>query len=687
MQHQTVCRMCAACCPVTVEVRDGRLLRAERKSSLPREERLVCPKLAAAPDIVYSPERIPTPLVRDPGEPPGVFRKASWDEALDRVAERFGRLKTVYGAETVAWLRGMAADWGCQWDYANRLMNAFGSPNTIGNGSVCHVARDMAHEFTYGAMTVPQLKSARCIVVWGKNDRNTGPGAWEAILHARRHGAKLIVVDPVKTPLADMADIWLQVKPAHDGWLAMAMIHEIIENDLYDRDFVRKYCTGFDALARAARAFPAESVASRLWLDPAEIRKAARLYATTRPACIEDGNGLDMQLHVFQATRAVCTLRAITGNLDREGGDAIPQPVPLQHMQLRERRPAGVRSITQEAYPLFSGFHETLGLHAQSCVVDAILEERPYPIRMLVVQSSNPAVTMTDAQRVRKALEKLEFLVVIDPFLTQTARLAHVVLPATTCFEKTQLNLKYMCNSPVFLQDRVIDAVGDSRPDWRIVFGLARRMGLEAEFPWRTAEEAIDHQLAPSGLTVDRLRQHPEGVRVDALRFEKYRTDGFHTPSGKVELFSERLAEAGHPPVPCMDGFVDNPLPFADTIGEGALIGMSGERPGRFTHTQFHHVPSLLESEGEAFVDIHPEDAGPRRIHEGERVTVATPRGRVRMKARISTEVHAGSIRMAWGWGEVDPEWNLNRLTDDARRDPITCTPSNRSFMCRIEAD
>lgn len=679
MQTHTVCRLCSACCPVTVTVEGGRLVRAERKSFRPAEKRLHCPKLAAAAEIVYSPDRLQRPLVRTKGG----FREASWDEALDRVAGEFLRLKATEGPQAVAWLRGMAADWGAQWDYANRLMNAFGSPNTVGNGSVCHVARDMAHCYTYGAMTLPQPKDARCIVIWGKNDRNTAPGACEAIFHAREQGARLIVVDPVKTPFAAMADIWLQVKPGCDGPLAMAMLHEIIAGGLYDADFVRDYGLGFDALKAAAAAFPAEKVAAGIWLDAAAIRAAARLYATTRPACIIDGNGLDMQLQAFDATRAVAMLRAVTGNLDREGGDFIPQAVPLENIQLKERLPAGTVPITAD-YPLFDSFHPTWGRHVQSCVIDAILDGKPYPLKMLVVQSGNPAVTMTDAGRVKRAFEKLECLVSIDLFMNRTAAMAHVVLPAASCFEKTQLNRFAMRNSPVILQNQVIDRVGESRSDGEIVCALGRRLGLAADFPWESAEEAIDAQLAPTGLTVAMLREHPEGLRAEPLRFAKYRTDGFATPSGKVEFSSPRLAAAGFPAVPFQDGALAEPLSFAADCGDEPLIGMSGERTNLYTHTQYRRIAALNRQDPEGFVDIHPGDAAARGIADGQWLTVTNPRGRVRMKARISELVHPGSIRLGWGWGEIDPEAGVNNLTDDDRRDPVTGTPANRSFYCRL---
>jgi len=682
MRMDTVCRLCSACCPIEAEVESGRLIAAQRKSFLPPEKSVRCPKLQAAPEIVHSPDRLQTPLIKDRSS--GSFREAGWDEALDLIAEQFARTRERFGAKAVAWLRGMAADWGAPWDYANRLMNCFGSPNSIGNGSVCHVAREMAHVFTYGAMTMPQAKASNCILVWGKNDRDTMPGAFEAISEARRNGASLIVVDPIKTPLAAKADIWLQIKPGHDGWLAMAMIHEIIRQELYDTSFVSDWTIGFEVLCQAAEPFSPEAVAEAVWLSPEDIKRAARLYATSSPACIIDGNGLDMQLQVFQATRTVGMLRALTGNLDRQGGDFIPQPVPLHNIQLKERLPQGTEPVTR-GYDLFNTFHSTWGLHAQSCLVDAILDQEPYPVTTMVVQSGNPVVTMTESSRVLEAFRKLDFLAVIDPFMTQTGQLADVVLPASSCFEKTQLNRAFMRNSPVILQNQLLDWQADSWPDWKIVFELAQRLGLAEDFPWSDVEEAIDYQLEPSGLTVEQLRNNPDGLRADELKFFKYQDQGFATPSGKVELFSERLRQHGHPPVPYSDGDWTTPISFAEQSQTYDLVGISGARTNRFTHTQFHRIPSLIKREPEGFVDVHPDDAASRQIVDGDRLQVATPRGQVRMKARLSEVVPPGSVRIGWGWGELDPAQNVNNLTDDQTRDPVTCTPSSRTFMCRVE--
>jgi len=681
MNLDSVCRLCSSCCPIEAEVVDNRLIAGRRKCFLTPEKPLPCPKLAAAPDIVYSPERLTTPLIKkDDGSG---FRKAGWDEALDVVASEFIRHREESGAPSVAWLRGMAADWGMPWDYPNRLMNVFGSPNTIGNGSICFVGREFAHAYTYGAMAFAEAKNSRCIVVWGKNDGNTALGAAESIHHAKEHGATLIVVDPVKTALARKADIWLQIKPGHDGLLAMAMINEIIRNNLFDVEFVEQHTTGFEQLKEVAARYPADEVAEKIWLTADQIRHVARLYAATKPASIIDGNGLDMHREVFDTTRAIAMLRALSGNLDQPGGDVLPQPIPVRNIQLRDRLPDRVAPVCRD-YTLFNSFSETWGHQVQGCLINAILDASPYPVKMVVVQSGNPLVTMADSTRTREAFTSLETLVVIDMFLTETAKLAHVILPAASCFETTQLNRSSLRNNPMFLQNAVIPPVGESWPNWRIVFELGRRLGFEAEFPWQSAEEAIDYQLVPSGVTVEKLRKNGNGLRIEELRYQKYREKPLNTPTGKVEFFSRRLAEAGLPGVPFQQGMGDDPISFADQTREYPMLGISGSRDIRFTNSQFQHIHSLRKGGAGCVVDIHPEDARRHDLAEGDRVRIESPKGAVEMTARISKTLRPGMVRLAWGWGDVDPAANLNRLTEDDRRSRVTGTSTSRSFMCRL---
>lgn len=678
MKKITVCRLCSACCPVEVEINNGELVNARRIT--PFEKAIVCPKLANAKNIVYSKDRVLKPLLRETLSED--FREVSWQEALDFIANKIEGIKSSYGAQSIALLRGMAADWGTPWDYAVRLMSALGSPNTLGNGSVCFVAREIAHTYTYGAITIPQPKDARCIVIWGKNDRNTLPVMAEAIIFAKERGAKVIVIDPVKTFFSEIADLWLRIKPAHDGALAMAMAKIIVEEGLYDKDFVERYCVGFDALREVLAKLDLGELSEKASIPVEPIEEVARIYGTTKPACIIDGNGIDMQTEVFQATRAICILRALTGNIDIQGGDFIPQPIPLLNVQLRDKV-SDVPSVMLD-YPHFEKFHPTWGLHGQSCLIDAIVEEKPYPVKFLFVQSGNPAVTMMDSKRVREAFKRLECLVMIDMFKNKTSEFAHVILPAASCFEKTQINRAYIRNCFIMLQQKVIEPLGESKGDIEIIFELAKALGVGEYFPWRTVEEALDYQLEPTGLTIEELKRNPQGIWYEKPRYKKYESEGFKTPSGKVEIFSERLADTDHDPIPFMNGFLRDPISFRG-IGDLGFIGISGERVNCYTHTQFRKIRELRNLDREPFININPKDAEKLNIKDGDLLRVSTPRGKVEMKLKVSDVVKEGVIRIAWGWGEESDLWNLNYLTDDFERDPITCTPSGRSFYCKVE--
>lgn len=678
MKLITVCRLCSACCPVAVEVLDGEFKSSRRIT--PFEKSIVCPKLLNAKNIIYSKDRVRKPLLRKNLKDD--FKEVSWQEALDFVADRIEKTKSKYNPQSIALLRGMAADWGTPWDYAVRLMSVIGSPNAIGNGSVCFVAREIAHTYTYGAITIPQIKDSKCILIWGKNDRNTAPSMAEAIIYAKERGAKIIVVDPVKTYFAEIADIWLRVKPAHDGALAMAMIKTVVDEGLYERDFVDKHCLGFDVLEKSLTGLDVSELAERSRIKLEDIKNAARLYSKTKPACIIDGNGIDMQTEVFQTTRALSILRAITGNIDIEGGDFIPQPIPLKNIQLKEKV-VSIPSVMLD-YSHFEKFHPTWGLHGQSCLIDAILDEKPYPVKMLFVQSGNPAVTMMDSTRVRKALEGLDCLVMIDMFKNKTSEYAHVILPACSCFEKTQINRAYIRNCFITLQQKVIEPLGESKGDIEIIFELANALGLKDYFPWETVEDAINYQLEPTGLTVEKLKENPQGIWYEKPRFRKYESEGFKTPSKKVEIFSERLADTDFDPIPFVNGFPDNVISFSGDK-DYKFIGISGERVNCYTHTQFRNIEELRKMDIEPFIDINLLDAKRLNLSNRDRVRISTPRGKVEMKTRISDIISEGVIRIAWGWGEESDDWNLNSLTDDFERDPITCTPSGRSFYCKIE--
>ena len=683
MKRITVCRLCSANCLIEANIDQNNNIFAERIKSPYLKKNISCPKLQAVNEIIYSPDRLTDPLLKIKKANKPTWEKQSWEIILDLIASKLQYYKKNYGAESICWIRGQAPDWSSTWHYAMRFMNLLGSPNIIGNGSICHAAREFAHIMTYGEMSSPDYKNSKYIIVWGRNDHNSKPRLFENILYAKEQGAKLIVIDPVKTELAQIADSWLQIKPGGDGLFAMAMINVIIKEKLHDQKFVDKWTLGFDRLSQRIDAYSPKIISKIISIDSDVIRTIARLYATTKPACIGEGNGLDMNLEVFQTTRAICILRALTGNIDKKGGDKIPLPIPFRNIELSELLPKDVKPITYE-YPLFDHFRPTRGNPALGPVTDAIINKKPYPIKVLIIQGTNPVVTVANTKRFLKALDSLDLIIVIDLFMTQTAKYADIVLPTTTSFETTRINFPALYSNQVVLQDKIINSLGNSWPDWKITFELARRMNFEKEFPWKNVEQAIDYQLEPTGITVKQLRSKPEGIDFQHKKsYLKYLEDGFHTPSKKVEILSEKLQRYGFSGLPSFKLSIEN-YSYYKLKEEYPLLAISGARPNYFVHSQFRNIESLLKHEPEPLVDIHFLDAKERKIENGDLIKIFTPNGSIEMKANVSNIIPPGIIRIPWGWGESNLTYNANNLTDDSEKSPITSTTSNRSFMCNI---
>ena len=683
MKRITVCRLCSANCLIEVNIDQNNNIFAERIKSPCLKKNISCPKLQAVNEIIYSADRLTDPLLKIKKANKPTWEKQSWEIILDLIASKLQYYKKNYGAESICWIRGQAPDWSSTWHYAMRFMNLLGSPNIIGNGSICHAAREFAHIMTYGEMSSPDYKNSKYIIVWGRNDHNSKPRLFENILYAKEQGAKLIVIDPVKTELAQIADSWLQIKPGGDGLFAMAMINVIIKEKLHDQKFVDKWTLGFDRLSQRIDAYSPKIISKIISIDSDVIRTIARLYATTKPACIGEGNGLDMNLEVFQTTRAICILRALTGNIDKKGGDKIPLPIPFKNIELSELLPKDVKPITYE-YPLFDHFRPTRGNPALGPVTGAIINKKPYPIKVLIIQGTNPVVTVANTKRFLKALDSLDLIIVIDLFMTQTAKYADIVLPTTTSFETTRINFPALYSNQVVLQDKIINSLGNSWPDWKITFELAHRMNFEKEFPWKNVEQAIDYQLEPTGITVKRLRSKPKGIDFQHKKsYLKYLEDGFHTPSKKVEILSEKLQRYGFSGLPSFKLSIEN-YSYYKLKEEYPLLAISGARPNYFVHSQFRNIESLLKCEPEPLVDIHSLDAKERKIENGDLIKIFTPNGSIEMKANVSNIISPGIIRIPWGWGESNLTYNANNLTDDSEKSPITSTTSNRSFMCNI---
>lgn len=687
----SVCQMCSGQCGIYVTVENGSVVDIEGIPDHPVTHGFICDKGRAARELPSDPYRLRYPLLRKGERGEGKWQRISWEEAIQQIAEAISSIKARYGPEAVAFHRGQASEWGTNWDFVIRFMNCLGSPTISTCNHLCHVPRLLAHTLTYGGLPSSDFDNARCIVLWGTNPAASRPYNFLRLSAAVERGAKLIVIDSRRTETASMADIFLQPRPGPDGALALAMLNVLIREGLYDRQFVDRWTVGFDELADLAMGYPPDRAEAVTWV-PAELTvKAARLYATTKPACLRDGNGLDQHTNVVNNARAVAALRALTGNLDVRGGNVFLSGFPLRDLTLGYLTPERSRLLSR--FPLMGrGRFATI---TPPALLQAIATGEPAPVRGLLVQGAALVESCSDSRAAAQCLRALDFLAVHDLYLTHTASLADIVLPASSFLERYLLYTyppiligeeEYRV---VALQRPAVDP-GECRSDQEFLFSLAKSLGLGDFFPWDGPLQALEDLLDGAPVRPRELIDSPY-VMVPAghRRYRKYEESGFNTPTGKVELSSSLLAAHGHEGPPVYHEPAEGPYSDPDTFREYPLIVNTGLRPASYTQTMFRTLPSLREQAPEPWVEIHPQTALSIGVEEGQTVEVESRRGKARSRIRITAGTLPGVTFMSYGWGQAycpdgNELLNPNLLTDGSRFDPISGTTSNRSILGRI---
>jgi len=671
-------------------------------------------------ELLYAPDRLTYPMRRAGERGEDKWERISWDEALTTIADRLNEIKRQYGAEAIDFHHGHYHSGDILGTYLPRLANLIGTPNITNVSHVCHLPRVfLQFNIDFGAVFQPDLPHTRCLLLWGGNPAVTNKPQQIAIKEARARGVKLMVVDPRVTSYAREADIHAQLRPGTDGALALGLLNVIITEGLYDKEFVEKWTVGFGRFARHIEDYPPEKVESITWVPADIVRKIARIYATTKPACISPRNALDQHTNASCAIRAVNILMAITGNLDVKGGNVFTIPVSMgfEDLKLYEKlSPEAAQKKIGADKVLWSKLSDAWpSAHAPS-LWDAILNDDPYPVRAMMVMAANPALINANSNVVQTALRKLEFLVVADLFMTPTAELADIVLPACTFLEQTRVvtydihaDHGWNATSRLALSPKVVEPLGESWSDWKIICELGKRMGYAEYFSWKSREEAIDDELRPLGITCEKLEKHPEGftitvppflyaqkrgfvggmvrgiMKLVAFRdypdmYKKYEIQGFMTPSKKVEIYSERLDKFGHDPLPTYREPAESPLSRPDLAEEYPLILIAGTKLEAYTHSMMRNIPGLRKHAPENRLEIHPDTASRLRISDGENVKVTSPRGSIQCKANVTESIDPRVVHLHHGFEES----NCNVLTDHKAFDPITGSVGMKSLLCKV---
>jgi anaerobic selenocysteine-containing dehydrogenase len=717
---------------VEVHVKGGKITKIEGDPEHPWYRGRACPRVLAMTQFIYHPDRLRQPLQRTGARGEGKWQEISWDEAFSTCEMRMRELASKYGPECMLFSQGTGRDVGGALSF---LAYSYGSPNwcQLGlSGHSCFTPQLAAGYVTQGDFSFPDAAqflpdryddpewvAPKCVISWGST-LNKGcvdhywTGHW--FLDQMRRGAKLMVIDPRCTWEASRATLWLQSRPGTDGALALAFLNVVINENLYDKEFVGQWCYGFDQLAERVQEYPPEKVETITWVPAQKIRQAARMYATERPSGIAIGRPIEGNPEGTTVIRAIHQLIAITGNLDVPGGNVIcrsPYGVTTYPYSTEEviqlygeglYRKLSDKRIGAAKYPLVKNFRAW----AQPDEIIQQLETgKPYPIKGLWSQANNWLANQAqDPRRHYQAVKDLEFNVVVDLFMTPTAQaVADIVLPAASFPEKDSI---YCIGANLNIIEKVIE-VPDCKSDWEINFELAKLLNPVA-VPWNTVKEMIAARMAPSGFTFETLNQqrwglapkdHPCGSRPyrrhEKGLLRKDRKPGFRTPSGKVELYCTSFENWGLDPLPYYrEPGPQSPNLTPEIYQEYPLIMMTGRRSPVFFHSEHRNIPWLREIDPYPLVEINPNTAREKEIQNGDWILIEGTLGRCKAKAKLTPIIHPRTIMVPHGWWLPEAEgkaphfyglwdFNVNQLIPMGHPDSSGFGGGPLSYMlCRI---
>jgi anaerobic selenocysteine-containing dehydrogenase len=670
----TDCTLCYHSCGTVVTVEDGKAIEVKGLKSHPLNLGMLCPKGRAALENVYDPDRLKYPLKKIKGS----FERITWDQALTEIAEKLLTLKKEFGPAVLGVFSGSIGVENLEMaGLTHRFEAAFGSPNYFSVESICYRMRIRTRQITFGKYPSEELDS-NLYILWGHNPQESDFPLLLAMNRNLKKGAKLVVIDPKKISLADRADMYIKIRPGTDGALALAMIHVIVNERLYDSDFIEKYTTGFDSLVPHIQKYTPEWAEKITWVPASDIRKLARLFAETEGASIYQGTCTqDQTANGTQNSRAFSVLQIITGNINNPGGWVINPGLPLGNIGMAvEEEPLGA-----DQYPLF---YEIRGKKSHFGVVTCVPESIPEKIKAFFVIGGNPAISMSDSNAFRESFKKLELLVVHDLFMTETGELAHYVLPACSHLEKWGLAYTYnVCHGLPYLmlRKKAIEPLYESWSEWKLITELGKKLGIGDLFPWQSEEELVAFELGPTGLAFETLlNEKPEGVYFKD-KIYGMKEGGLPTASRKFEIYSNVLEEIGFDPLPTYLEPQRSPVSSPELLEKYPLILSTGNRNRYYTHGQFRRIKSLQEKNPEPKAEMGPQTAHTYGISDGDDVIIETNRGSVRMKALVSERVAEGIILVPHGWSG---EANANLLTDTTCREPIMGYPEVKALLCSV---
>ena len=725
---------CHCNCGLLVRVRDNKILSIKGNPEFPYNRGSICERVPSFQKWLDHPDQLQYPLKRQGKRGEDRWERISWEQALDEIAAKLQTIKSEHGAESLSTIEGTyRSDF---YAIRARFLNLFGNPANVGASGTACACNKVALSFALSGTNIPcilapPIKRLKCLVLLGRDYTESNPVRRRPMQKWRTQSpeASFIVVDPRKTEMAKMADMWLQIRPGTDTALLMAWINVIIERGLYDREFVDQWTYGFEQLKQRAAEYTPERVSEITWIPADQIIASAVCYAGNKPGCINSGLAPDqLGRNATRVEQAKLCLHAITGNMRGEAPGLAPEgpgPVVNGVMAMRDsmiqmaelcspqQRAKQLGSdrfklMTWPAYERINALYEQtygvplpMGGHSFSApepvIWRSIVDGVPYPTKALITWGSNPLLNAANTGMVYKALKStnLDLHVVLEHFMTPTAMLADYVLPAASKLERGTLSTMEDFTSVFVAAERAVPPIGERRSDYYFFRELAIRLGFGEHFPWKTEEELYNYRLEPLGITFEEAATSKyviasaEPWTYDKINPRTGKVTGFATRSGKFELYSNLLEELGYDPLP---GYTEPSVP-PEVKSKYPLLNMSGVKSLPFHHSEYRQVKSLRKMHKDPIAEIHSELAHRLKISDGDWVYIESPVGRVKQRARLVTNFSPKliSTEHCWWFPEARPEepflynmWesNINVTTDD---DPDKCDPMSGGWPLKGE--
>lgn len=634
---RTNCRFCLVRCGMIVETKDGEVVKIKGDKEHPLSKGYLCMKGLASLDITNAEKRVIYPQKRVGERGSGQWRRVSWDEAIDDIADRMKKIIERHGSRAVA-VQALPPKEYFAYDL---FLNAIKSPTFFKHDShQCFTPQLMADMLTFGGLVTyanfTALPQTDVLLMWGINPSETNGSKHRRVRDAQKQGCKTIVVDPRPTLSARQADIWLKLRPGTDGALALGIMHEMLKNGWYDQDFLDRWTLGFDELKALAETYTPAKVAEITWVPEERIKAAARLFGEAENSCMFTFIGATMAGNSIATLRLMGFIPVLKGKIDQAGNNLYNSSVNIRLPSYHGPVPGEgnvsdySQQLSADKFPLLAGptAITTPYPHPRQ-VIDAMLTEKPYPVKALWT-SCNPVVGLEDSATTIKAFNNLDLLVVSELFASPTAQMADYILPITTHLESNAI-AEYSGIDLISARVRAVEPRGEAREEADPVIAVANKLGLGDQIKIKDNVDLLDYRLSPMGITFAEFAQKGwimgefEEKKFESGKLRRDQQTGFNTPSGKIEFTSEKLREFGYDPLPDYLEPPYSPVSTPDISQEYPFVCISGTRSIEYYSTMGIEVEKLRKKRPWPSLEISEEAAREYGLTEDDWVQVKTP--------------------------------------------------------------